>query len=63
VKPSGKCQLIGRFRLIRALEGRDAREPLLERDASLETGERLADALVVPAAHAEDPGDRAADVE
>src|SRR5262249_56440917 len=51
------------FGLAVALEGRDAREPLLERDARLQTGERLADALVIAAAEAQDARELAADVE
>jgi hypothetical protein len=37
--------------------------PLPESDAGFKTGERLADALVIPAAHAQDPRDGAVDVE
>ena len=58
-----QAHLLGELRRAFAREGRDAREPLLIGDARLEAGERLADALVIAAAHAEDARNGAANVE
>ena len=60
---SPEANLLGQSRPAVARERRDACEPLLEGDAGLKASERLADALVIPAAHAQDPRDSAADIE